>query len=374
MVKSEHNLIFDLSFEIMSYTVIDNTIEFRSTTTITEDVETSVGIVKFENCRISSGVKIQFRWGIKLTNCTIGRSCFIRRDLKDCEYANDDVLIIRNNQEMIEFNSVYIHANNCNDAIVGLSGSESIVIVGTKNFLEICGDDHAIEARGSIYIRTVSDLIIKSSGSAISVNDDSYLELTIDSKKNEFNLQNKGFEIFGSTKIQITDTRFFVETHNQRTSINFSEKPFNWSDKRIMNTEPIKGFKLIDINLITKETVFKDEFKIELSDNEYQYPLVIKGRKISNPTDRQQSVIPKSIRGFKGDLIIGSNSSIETDSLFILPSDSVLTVEKDAKINHSIINCSNVILRSELKDTIIWESVAEFNEPVIGKVFRQQVI
>lgn len=374
MVKSEHILIFDPLFRTMNYIVIDNIIEFRATTTITANVKTSVGIVKFENCRISGGVRIQFRWGIKLVNCTIERSCFIRRDLINCEYTSQDVLIIRSDQEMVEFNSVYIHANNCNSAIVGLSEHESITIVGTKNFLEICGDNHAIEARGSIYIRTNSDLIIKSSGSAIFTDYDTFFELTADSKKNEFNLQNKGFEAFGKTKILITDTRFFAETSDQRSTINFSSKSFNWSDKRILNTEPIKGFKCIDINLITKETVYKTEFKIELSNGEYNYPLIINRWNVSNPTDRQQSVFKNSIEGFAGDLILNPHSSIETERLFRLPEDSVLTVEGNVKIEHSLINCSNVTLtNSVMKDTVIWESVLKLNGPVIDGNFIQQV-
>lgn len=374
MVKSEYNLIFDPLFRTMNYIVIDNIIEFRATTTITKDIKTSVGIVKFENCRISGGVRIQFRWGIKLVNCTIERSCFIRRDLINCEYTAQDVLIIRSDQEMVEFNSVYIHANNCNNAIVGLNGSESIRIVGTKNFLEICGDNHAIEARGSAYIRTNSDLIIRSSGSAIFVDYNSFLEMTIDSKKNEFNLQNKGFEAFGISKIHITDTRFINETSDQRTTINFSSKPFNWSDKRILNTKPIKGFRLIDINLITKETVYKTEFKIELSDGEYQYPLIINRWKVSNPTDRQQSVFKNAIEGFAGDLILNPHSSIEIERFFRLPEDSVLTVEGNVKIEHSLINCSNVTLtNSIMRDTTIWESVLKLNGPVIDQNFIQQV-
>lgn len=358
----------------MNYIVIDNIIEFRATTTITENVKTSVGIVKFENCRISAGVRIQFRWGIKLVNCTIERSCFIRRDLINCEYTSQDVLIIRSDQEMVEFNSVYIHANNCNNAIVELGGQESITIVGTKNFLEIYGGNHAIESRGSVYIRTNSDLIIKSSGSAISVDYNSFLEMTIDSKKNEFNLQNKGFEAFGISRIHITDTRFINETSDQRTTINFSSKSFNWSDKRILNTKPIKGFKCIDINLITKETVYKTEFKIELSNGEYQYPLITNRWKVSNPTDRQQSVFKNSIEGFAGDLIINPHSSIEIERFFRLPEDSVLTVEGNVKIEHSLINCSNVTLKnSVMRDTTIWESVLKLNGPVIDQNFMQQV-
>ena len=93
----------------MNYCVSENTILFVKDIEITEEIETSCGIVKFIDCEVSRGVQIRVDSSITIRKCVIKDDCYIGSDISDCKYIEKILTISGNQSKVFKFNFLLLY-------------------------------------------------------------------------------------------------------------------------------------------------------------------------------------------------------------------------------------------------------------------------